>query len=90
MIQRYAVVFEHGPRNWSAYSPDVPGCVATGKTLNETRGVMREALEAHLRWIHQDDEPIPVPRTQPEAVPGLAPADVAEWLEVDVPAPAVV
>ena len=90
MIQHYAIVFEHGPRNWSAYSPDVPGCVATGKTLDETRRVMREALEAHLRWLHQEHEPIPAPHTHPEAVSDLVPADVAEWLEVDVPTPAVV
>ena len=45
---RYMVVIEKPPRNYSAYSPDVPGCIATGATLEEVTTLVREALEFHL------------------------------------------
>ena len=45
---RYAVVIEQGKRNFSAYVPDLPGCVATGKTLEEVKSNMAEAIEWHL------------------------------------------
>ena len=90
MQQRYAVVFEPGPRNWSAYSPDLPGCVATGKTLDETRQTMQGAIEAHVRWLVRDGDTLPQPITRLEDVPGLTPTDIAEWLVVDISEPAAV
>jgi predicted RNase H-like HicB family nuclease len=50
-MHRYVVVFEKAPNNWAAYSPDVPGCAATGATKEETAQSMREALEFHLEGL---------------------------------------
>ncbi len=58
---RYLVVIEKSLRNYSAYSPDVPGCIATGRTLDETTRNMREALEGHLEVMAEYGEPIPEP-----------------------------
>ena len=60
---RYAMIIETGKRNYSAYLPDLPGCVATGKTLDEVRQRMREAIELHLAGLREDGLPIPQPTT---------------------------
>ena len=60
---RYAMIIEAGERNYSAYLPDLPGCVATGKTIDEVRQAMREAIEVHLKGMREDGLPIPKPRT---------------------------
>jgi predicted RNase H-like HicB family nuclease len=56
---RYAVVIESGPENFSAYVPDLPGCIATGKTLDEVLANIRGATEFHLEGLHADGLPIP-------------------------------
>ena len=61
MTRRYAVVFEKGERNWAAYVPDLPGCISTGATLEETQRNIREAIEFHLEGMHEVGEPIPEP-----------------------------
>ena len=58
---QYAMIVEKGERNYSAYFPDLPGCVATGQTLEELKQAMREALELHLRGMREDGVPIPEP-----------------------------
>ena len=58
---QYAMIIEKSERNYSAYFPDLPGCVATGKTLDEVKQRMREALELHLRGMREDGLPIPEP-----------------------------
>jgi predicted RNase H-like HicB family nuclease len=58
---QYAMIVEKGEKNYSAYFPDLPGCVATGKTLEELKQAMREALELHLRGMREDGLPIPEP-----------------------------
>ena len=58
---RYAMIIETGKRNYSAYLPDLPGCVATGKTIDEVRQRMREAIELHLAGMREDGLPIPQP-----------------------------
>jgi Uncharacterized conserved protein len=58
---QYAMIVEKGERNYSAYFPDLPGCIATGKTLEELKQAMREALELHLRGMREDGLPIPEP-----------------------------
>lgn len=58
---RYVMIIETGQRNYSAYLPDLPGCVATGKTLEEVRERMREAIELHLAGMREDGLPIPKP-----------------------------
>jgi predicted RNase H-like HicB family nuclease len=61
-MQRYLIVIEgNGSSNYSAYSPDVPGCVATGATREECETAMREAISLHLDSLRQHNEPIPLP-----------------------------
>jgi predicted RNase H-like HicB family nuclease len=55
----YAVVIEKAEGNYSAYVPDLPGCIATGATIKETEQLIREAIECHLRGLRQDGLPIP-------------------------------
>ena len=61
---RYAIVIERGDRNWSAYAPDLPGCVATADTLEETRREIGEAIEFHIEGMREDGLPIPEPTAQ--------------------------
>ncbi len=61
MSLRYAVIFERGEGNWAAYVPDLPGCMSTGKTLDETKANIREAIEGHLITLREFGEPIPQP-----------------------------
>ena len=58
---RYAVIFEQAEGNWAAYVPDLPGCVTTGKTLEETERNIREAIEGHLRTLREFGDPVPNP-----------------------------
>jgi predicted RNase H-like HicB family nuclease len=60
--QRYLVLIEGGPpSNYSAWSPDLPGCVATGATLEEVEREMRAAIALHLNGLAEDGEPLPEP-----------------------------
>jgi predicted RNase H-like HicB family nuclease len=63
MCVRYGVVIERGDRNCSAYVPDLPGCVATGETVEETKSRIRQAIELHLKGMREDGDVIPEPRT---------------------------
>ncbi len=65
---RYAIIIEKGDRNYSAYLPDLPGCIATGKTVEEVRQRMSEAIELHLRGLREDGLPIPQPNSLVEYV----------------------
>jgi predicted RNase H-like HicB family nuclease len=65
---RYAMIIEQGERNYSAYVPDLPGCVATGKTIQELKQRMSEAIELHLRGMREDGLPIPEPTSLAEYV----------------------
>ena len=65
---RYAVVIESAGSNFSAYVPDLPGCVATGATLPETESAIREAIEFHLAGLREDGSPIPPPSSRVEYV----------------------
>jgi predicted RNase H-like HicB family nuclease len=56
---RYAVVIEKAAQNYSAYVPDLPGCVATGPTVQATEVAIREAVEFHLEGLRADNLPIP-------------------------------
>ncbi|MCP9493189.1 MAG: type II toxin-antitoxin system HicB family antitoxin [Pyrinomonadaceae bacterium MAG19_C2-C3] len=58
---KYAVVVEWADGNYSAYSPDVAGCMATGDTIEETKRNFAEALEFHLAGLRADGEPVPEP-----------------------------
>ena len=65
---RYAVVIENAGSNFSAYVPDLPGCVATGATLSEAEGAIREAIEFHLDGLREDGSPIPPPSSKVEYI----------------------
>jgi predicted RNase H-like HicB family nuclease len=61
---RYAIVIENVGSNFSAYVPDLPGCVATGDTIDEVERLIREAIEFHLEGLRQDGTPIPPPSSR--------------------------
>lgn len=60
---KYLVVIEPTSTGFSAYSPDVPGCVSTGATRAEVEGNMREAFELHLEGLREEGYPVPEPGT---------------------------
>jgi predicted RNase H-like HicB family nuclease len=60
-VKEYLMVYEHTENNWAAYSPDVPGCVATGKTREEVTRNFEEALEFHFEGLKEDGLPMPKP-----------------------------
>jgi predicted RNase H-like HicB family nuclease len=60
-MRKYAVVIEKGPNNYSAYVPDLPGCVTTGKTIEEIKTNIREAIELHLEGLMEDGSSVPEP-----------------------------
>ena len=58
---RYGVVIEKADGNYSAYVPDLPGCVATGRTLEEVEREIREAIRFHIEGLREDGLPVPEP-----------------------------
>ena len=65
---RYAIVIEKAENNYAAYVPDLPGCIATGQTVEETEQLIREAIEFHLHGMREDGLPIPAPISQVDYV----------------------
>ena len=65
---RYAVVFEKAENNYSAYVPDLPGCITTGKTIEDTRRLIREAIDFHIDGLRLHGYPVPEPTSQCEYV----------------------
>jgi predicted RNase H-like HicB family nuclease len=63
-VKRYAVIIEKANGNYSAYLPDVPGCVATGKTIEEVKINITEALKLHLKHLAEDGQAAPEPASQ--------------------------
>ncbi len=61
---KYAVVYEQTPRNWSAYVPDLPGCVATGQTREEVERLITDGIRLHIDLMQQSGEPVPAPTTR--------------------------
>jgi predicted RNase H-like HicB family nuclease len=70
----FTIIVESGPENYSAYAPDLPGCVATGDTVEETIEQMKEAIAYHLEGLAEDGLPIPQP------------SDTVRSIEVELPA----
>jgi predicted RNase H-like HicB family nuclease len=60
-MKRYAIVVEQAGRNYSDYVPDLPGCIATGETIEATERLLREAIELHLAGLREDGLPVPEP-----------------------------
>jgi len=67
-VYRFLIVVEKADGNYSAYSPDLPGCVATGETREETEQNMYQAIEMHLHGLVEDHQPIPEPHASAEYV----------------------
>jgi predicted RNase H-like HicB family nuclease len=65
---RYAVVIEKAGKNYSAYVPDLPGCVATGDTVDEVEREIRDAIRFHIDGMKEDGLPIPKPESIAEYV----------------------
>ena len=65
---RYAIVIEKAEGNYSAYVPDLPGCVATGVDIDEVEAQIREAVEFHLDGLREDGMAIPPPSSQVEYI----------------------
>jgi predicted RNase H-like HicB family nuclease len=65
---RYAIVIEKAEGNYSAYVPDLPGCVATGATVADVESEIREAIAFHLEGMREDGQPVPAPSSQVEYV----------------------
>lgn len=64
-MNRYVVVLEgDSATNYSAYVPDLPGCIATGATIEETVRLIREAIALHIGAMRRDGEPVPPPVTR--------------------------
>jgi predicted RNase H-like HicB family nuclease len=65
---RYAVVIEQAANNYSAYVPDLPGCVATGSSIAEAEQAIREAIEFHIDGLREDGAAVPQPTSRVDYV----------------------
>jgi len=63
-VNRYLIIVEKTPSGYSAYSPDVPGCVAAGRTRSEVEREMREAIAFHIEGLRAAGEEIPTPSSE--------------------------
>jgi predicted RNase H-like HicB family nuclease len=62
-MSRYAVIIEGAGASFSAYVPDLPGCVAAGSSVEEVDALIREAVELHIASLREHGEPVPTPST---------------------------
>jgi predicted RNase H-like HicB family nuclease len=67
-MKRYAIIFEKAESNWAAYVPDLPGCVTTGATREETKRNIREAIELHIEAMSEIGEPVPEPASYADEI----------------------
>ncbi len=67
-MYRFLVIIEKANEKYSAYSPDLPGCIATGSTREEAEKNMHEAIEMHVRGLQEDNLPIPEPNSFAEYI----------------------
>ena len=67
-MKEYTVVFEWSGNNFSAYVPDLPGCITTGKTLEETESNIKEAITLYIEILREDGKPVPEPTTKAKPV----------------------
>jgi predicted RNase H-like HicB family nuclease len=67
-MMKYAVVIERADSNYSAYVPDLPGCVATGATIKDAENGIREAIRFHIQGMKEDGLPIPAPSSAVEYI----------------------
>ena len=89
---KFLVIIEKGEKNYSAYSPDVSGCVATGESVEETLVNMREALEFHFEAMSEDGEAIPIPKGLNyylENTDEISSEDILAHINLKIPEPAL-
>jgi len=86
---KYAIIIENAGSNFSAYSPNILGCVVTGKTVKETIRDMKKAIEFHFEGMVEDGVAIPKPATIVDEVELLAPTDIVIAVDVVVPTLAI-
>jgi len=67
-MHKYLVIFEKAGSNYSAYSPDIPGCIATGNTRKEAEKNIKEAISLHLEGLDSDGLPVPEPSSSTEYI----------------------
>ena len=67
-MKEYLVIYEWTGSNYSAYAPDLPGCIACGDTLEETEGLMKEAIEMYIESLREEGQPVPEPITKARSV----------------------
>jgi predicted RNase H-like HicB family nuclease len=92
MTREYLVVYEKGANNWSAFSPDLPGCGSLGDTLEDTRANMREAVELYLTETVKAGEAIPEATATNVNIDEFDPDHETkeyflEWMPVSIPEP---
>jgi predicted RNase H-like HicB family nuclease len=63
-MSRYLIIIEPTENGFSAYSPDLPGCIATGATRQEVKDAMQEAIEFHIEGLRLEGELVPEPQTE--------------------------
>jgi predicted RNase H-like HicB family nuclease len=90
MTREYLVVYEQSANNWSAFSPDLPGCGSLGDALDDTRANMREAMELYLTETAAAGDPIPEAKVAIVNFDEFDPQReakqyVVEWLSVSLP-----
>lgn len=86
----FLVIIEKGAENYSAYSPDVLGCVATGKSVEETLENMKDALKFHFEGILEGGEKIPAPKSLNfylENTDEISSDDILTHINIEIPRP---
>ncbi|MCS6903505.1 MAG: type II toxin-antitoxin system HicB family antitoxin [Candidatus Bipolaricaulota bacterium] len=67
-MKKYLVIYEWTGQNYSAYVPDLPGCIACGDTLEETEKLMQEAIALYIEALKEAGQPVPEPTTQAKQI----------------------
>ena len=76
-MSRFLIIIEPGEHNYSAYVPDLPGCIATGRTLDDVKKSMGQAIKMHIQGMLEDHDPLPEPQTLAEYVDVVTPNSAA-------------
>lgn len=63
-MRQYTVIYERGKQNWSAFVPDLPGCIATAASRADLERLIREAIEFHIEGLRLHGEPVPEPTVE--------------------------
>lgn len=88
---KYLIISEKGENHYSAYSPDVSGCAATGKSIEETLENMRQAMVFHFKGMIEDGEAIPAPKSLNyyiEKTDEISSEDILAHINLEIPEPA--